>query len=121
MRALLVLILLVVEASAADSRLVLPLRPNSVRLAVIGDNGTGDDNQYETARQLEAWRAKFTFSFVIMNGDNLYGGESPRDFEKKFERPYKPLLDGGVKFYACLGNHDNPGNQRQYRLFNMGG
>ena len=55
-----------------------------------------------------------------MLGDNIYGGDSPRDFARKFEEPYKPLLDAGVKFYASLGNHDNP-DERQYKLFNMGG
>jgi hypothetical protein len=40
--------------------------------------------------------------------------------ERKFATPYKALLDAGVVFHACLGNHDNP-NQRFYKLFNMGG
>ena len=39
---------------------------------------------------------------------------------KKFYQPYKPLLDLGVKFYASLGNHDNPQN-KQYPPWNMGG
>jgi hypothetical protein len=43
-----------------------------------------------------------------MLGDNIYGGSGPKDYEKKFEVPYKPLLGTGVKFYALLGNHDNP-------------
>ena len=34
--------------------------------------------------------------------------------------PYKLLIDAGVEFRACLGNHDNP-NQRFYKPFNMGG
>jgi 3',5'-cyclic AMP phosphodiesterase CpdA len=55
-----------------------------------------------------------------MLGDNLYGGEGPSDFARKFERPYKPLLDAGVKFYAALGNHDDP-NQVFYKNFNMDG
>ena len=50
----------------------------------------------------------------------MYGGQKPQDFQKKFEQPYKALLDGGVKFYAVLGNHDDV-NQRSYKLFNMGG
>jgi hypothetical protein len=57
---------------------------------------------------------------VIMLGDNIYGGDSPRDLARKFEQPYKPLLDAGVKFYASLGNHDNP-DERLYKPFNMGG
>jgi 3',5'-cyclic AMP phosphodiesterase CpdA len=55
-----------------------------------------------------------------MMGDNLYGGESPNDYKKKFEVPYASLLKAGVKFYASLGNHDNS-NQRFYKNFNMDG
>ena len=86
----------------------LPLHKNSVRFAVIGDSGTGDKDQYEVAQRMEAYRKAVNFDFVIMLGDNLYGGESPKDYEKKFEEPYKALLGAGVKFYASLGNHDNP-------------
>ena len=69
---------------------------------------------------MEAYRQVVGFSFVIMLGDNIYGGDKPRDFARSFEEPYKPLLDAGVKFYASLGNHDNP-DERLYKLFNMGG
>jgi 3',5'-cyclic AMP phosphodiesterase CpdA len=98
----------------------LPLKPDSVRFAVIGDNGTGEKEEYDVGRQMAAFREQFHFDFVVMLGDNMYGGESPDDFKRKFEDPYKSLLDGGVKFYASLGNHDNP-NQRFYKPFNMGG
>ena len=57
---------------------------------------------------------------MVLVGDNLYGSERPQDFQKKFEMPYKPLLDAGVKFYASLGNHDAR-EQRYYKLFNMDG
>jgi 3',5'-cyclic AMP phosphodiesterase CpdA len=53
-------------------------------------------------------------------GDNIYGSARPQDFVKKFEAPYKALLDGGVKFYASLGNHDST-EQRFYKLYNMDG
>jgi len=96
----------------------LPLKPKSVRFAIIGDNGTGDRGQYETAAQMERYRIKTDFDFVLMLGDNIYGGESAADMKRKFEQPYKPLLDAGVKFYASLGNHDNP-NERFYKPFNM--
>src|SRR5438552_675775 len=97
-----------------------PLKSGSVRFAAIGDMGTGDTAQYEVAQRMVAARQNFPFEFVIMLGDNIYGGSTPRDFKKKFEVPYKPLLDAGVKFYACLGNHDAR-EQRFYKLFNMGG
>lgn len=97
-----------------------PLKSNSVRFAAVGDMGTGEAPQYEVAKQMVNARQTFPFEFVIMLGDNIYGGSSPKDFEKKFEVPYKPLLDAGIKFYASLGNHDNP-NERFYKPFNMNG
>jgi predicted phosphodiesterase len=100
--------------------LKLPLKPKSVRFAVIGDNGTGRSPQFEVAQQMEAYRQVVDFSFVIMLGDNIYGGHSPKDFARKFEQPYKPLLDAGVKFYAALGNHDKQ-SESHYGPFNMGG
>jgi predicted MPP superfamily phosphohydrolase len=97
-----------------------PLKPGSVRFAVIGDMGTGEAPQYQVAQQMVDARQSFRFEFVIMLGDNIYGGNRPRDFETKFELPYKALLDSGVKFYASLGNHDGPA-ERSYKLFNMNG
>src|ERR1700736_232945 len=117
MRRSVFLLLLAVSAFTAD--LTLPLKQKSVRFAVIGDSGTGEKAQYELGQQMAKYREKFPFDFVLMLGDNLYGGESPADFKRKFEDPYKALLDGDVKFYASLGNHDNP-NQRFYKPFNMG-
>jgi 3',5'-cyclic AMP phosphodiesterase CpdA len=103
-----------------DQELTLPLKPGSVRFAVIGDMGTGETPQYELAGKLIEYRQKFPFEFVIMLGDNLYGGDAPADYANKFERPYKLLLDAGVPFYAALGNHDKP-NERFYKPFNMNG
>jgi len=108
-------------AVAGNLDVRLPLEAKSIRFAVIGDSGTGDREQYEVARQMETYRQKVNFDFVIMLGDNIYGGHSPSDFTRKFEVPYKALLDAGVKFYAALGNHDNPDDERLYKPFNMGG
>jgi 3',5'-cyclic AMP phosphodiesterase CpdA len=100
--------------------LTLPLKPNSVRFGVIGDMGTGKRPQFEVAAQMEEYRKIFSFEFVIMLGDNIYGSQSASAMKEKFDDPYRQLLDAGVKFYAALGNHDNP-NQRFYKPFNMGG
>jgi 3',5'-cyclic AMP phosphodiesterase CpdA len=91
---------------------------DSVKFAVIGDSGSGSASQYAVGRQMADARASFPFEFVLMLGDNMYGGQGPADFVNKFERPYAPLLQGGVKFYASLGNHDNQ-NNRFYKPFNM--
>src|SRR6478672_613698 len=98
----------------------LPNRQGSLKFAVLGDFGTGEKTQYELADQMIRLHDRFKYDFVVLVGDNLYGSERPQDFVKKFEQPYKDLLDRGVKFYASLGNHDAR-EQRYYKLFNMDG
>ena len=113
------LALLLAVAGAAQS-LPLPNVPGSLKFAVIGDNGTGDTPQYEVGQQMTAAHKRFAFNLVIMLGDNMYGGQSPADFVKKFEKPYAELLAAGVMFRASLGNHDRPQNV-SYKLYNMNG
>jgi hypothetical protein len=98
----------------------LPNKNGTFKFGVLGDFGTGDRTQYELGRQMFEVHKRFKYELVVMVGDNLYGSERPQDFKKKFEDPYKPLLDAGVKFYAALGNHDSR-EQRYYKLFNMDG
>jgi len=120
LRRLVIATLVALAAAAGAQSLALPNKPDSVKFAVIGDNGTGDQPEYQVADQMVAFRRQFPFDMVIMLGDNMYGGQKPEDFVQKFERPYKPLLDAGVRFFATLGNHDNQSN-RSYKLFNMEG
>jgi len=115
---LLISAILLIPASA--QRLTLPVKDGSVRFAVIGDTGSGSDKQREVGEMMAQYRGVFPFEFVLMMGDNLYGGEAPKDFEKKFSEPYKALLDNKVKFYATLGNHDQA-LQINYANFNMNG
>jgi hypothetical protein len=105
-------------APVSSPEILLPRAENGFRFAVLGDSGTGGTAQYRIGELMALCRRAFPFDTVLMLGDNLYGSEDPDDYEKKFERPYKALLDSGVKFYASLGNHDEP-NQRLYKPFNM--
>ncbi|MEO7191187.1 MAG: metallophosphoesterase [Vicinamibacterales bacterium] len=110
-----------VEPLELDSHgLALPKKLGSVRFAVMGDVGRGDQAQYETGAQMARWHEQFPFDFVLMLGDNLYGSGTPDDYGLRFERPYKALLDEGVTFHAVLGNHDPPGEET-YPLFHMEG
>src|SRR5689334_12159419 len=115
-----IVVTLLRTASVAQQASLLPNRPGSLKFAAIGDNGTGDQPQYDVAHQMDQWHQRFGFDLVIMLGDNIYGRQQPADFVRKFEAPYKPLLDAGVKFFASLGNHDDPRNNT-YKLFNMNG
>jgi hypothetical protein len=63
--------------------------PNEVSFLVIGDWGTGTDNQRQLAQQLEVSARKIGARFVISTGDNFYsdGLTSTTDaqFNTKFE------------------------------------
>lgn len=105
---------------AAKNATKPPTTDSAIRFAVLGDSGTGERRQYDIGAQLLQSLQVFPFEFVIMLGDNLYGSERPQDYARKFELPYKALLDAKIPFYASLGNHDDP-NQIYYKGFNMDG
>jgi hypothetical protein len=120
-RLALLAIVATLAAGAAAQDLTVPNKPkDTLKFAVIGDSGTGNSNQYRLAKVFTDIHERFPYEFVLMMGDNMYGSESARDFRRKFEIPYKPVLDKNIKFYASLGNHDST-NQRMYKLFNMNG
>jgi len=107
-------------AAVVEAAVALPNENGSLKFAVLGDFGTGFRPEYELASRMIEVHKTFPFELVLLVGDNLYGTERPQDFKNKFETPYKPLLDAGVKFYGALGNHDAR-EQRFYESFNMGG
>ena len=98
----------------------LPNADGSLKFGVLGDFGSGDRGQFDLAAEMARVHQRFRYELVVTVGDNIYGSERPQDFTRKFETPYKPLLDADVKFYASLGNHDSR-EQRFYKLFNMDG
>jgi hypothetical protein len=107
-------------APSPEEALALPRRPDSIKFAAIGDAGRGDRAQYEVSARMQAFREVFPFDFVVMLGDNVYDGGAPEDYRRKFELPYKPLLEDEVEFYAAIGNHDAV-NQPSYEPFHMDG
>src|SRR5215207_1029301 len=63
----------------APEKSILPNEKDSVKFAVIGDSGTGGTAQYQVGKLLNDARARFPYEFVIMMGDNMYGGQGPAD------------------------------------------
>jgi 3',5'-cyclic AMP phosphodiesterase CpdA len=108
------------DSNAARAGAAFPNVEGSLRFMSLGDFGTGSSAQYRLAARMAEAHRTFPFEIAVLVGDNLYGSERPQDFKTKFEDPYKPLLDAGVRFYASLGNHDGR-EQRFYKLFNMEG
>lgn len=97
---------------------------NSVRFAVIGDWGTGDDDETGVARRMFETHQSNKIDFIVAAGDNIYPNGGGRYFNKHFEQPFSSIIRDRVPFYAVLGNHDveeGRKDQCQYPLFNMGG
>jgi predicted phosphodiesterase len=109
------------DAVAPTERVVtLPNKEDSIKFSAVGDTGRGTRVQYELGAMMAEYQLKFDFDTVILTGDNMYYSQKPADYVKKFELPYKALIDRDVKFYASLGNHDEP-SQVNYKYFNMDG
>ncbi|MBW4642906.1 MAG: metallophosphoesterase [Goleter apudmare HA4340-LM2] len=96
-----------------------------LRFVSVADTGTGDRGQYAVAKAMTAYHQQNPYDLVILAGDNIYNNGEIEKIKAVFERPYKDLLKQGVKFQACLGNHDirtaNGDPQVRYAGFNMQG
>jgi 3',5'-cyclic AMP phosphodiesterase CpdA len=96
-----------------------------LRFVSVADTGTGAKGQYSVAKAMSFYHQKNPYNLVILAGDNIYNNGEIEKINEVFERPYQPLLQKGVKFHACLGNHDirtnNGVNEINYPGFNMQG
>lgn len=116
------------EVSAIASNITLK-PPSSkapiLRFISVADTGTGDRGQYAVASSMAQYHRQNPYDLAILAGDNIYNDGEIEKISAVFERPYQPLLRKGVKFQACLGNHDirtaNGDPQVAYTNFNMKG
>lgn len=76
---------------------------DGLRMAVFGDCGTGDSDQYAVARALARRFGAADSALVV--GDVVYPRGAEGDYDAKFFAPYASLLARTV-FFAALGNHD---------------
>jgi len=111
--------------SNAVPELATPTTPPLFRFVSVADTGTGTKSQYAVAEAMSRYHQKNPYNLVILAGDNIYNNGEIEKIETVFERPYQHLLKKGVKFRACLGNHDirteNGEPQLKYAGFNMPG
>jgi hypothetical protein len=73
-----------------------------VRLAFIGDAGTGDSNQAAVRDQIQ----RFLPRYLFLLGDNIYSDGRAAYIRSRFYDVYQPLLLRGVVIHSALGNHD---------------
>ncbi len=102
-----------------------PKKDLLLRFVSVADTGTGARGQYAVARAMTNYYKQNPYDLVVLAGDNIYNNGEIEKINAVFERPYQDLLKQGVKFQACLGNHDirtdNGEPQVRYPGFNMNG
>lgn len=88
--------------------------PGEVRLLVVGDTGSGDDNQRAVAAAMEQRCLIEQPDAVVLLGDNFYmnGVQDVQDaqWQSKFSEIYGQPCLSATPFAAVLGNHDYHGN-----------
>jgi acid phosphatase len=113
------------ESSGNSQSIERPKSPLLLRFAVIADTGSGTIHQYAVGRAMAKYHEKYPLDLVVMAGDNIYTNGEMSKVKSVFSLPYQELRRRGVKFYACLGNHDvrtqNGDLQVAYPEFNMQG
>jgi 3',5'-cyclic AMP phosphodiesterase CpdA len=96
-----------------------------LRFTSVADTGTGARGQYAVAGAMNYYHEQNPYDVVVLAGDNIYNDGEIEKIGAVFEHPYEKLLTQGVKFHACLGNHDirteNGDPQIKYPGFNMQG
>lgn len=93
------------------------LDPSFVSMIALGDQGSGDLQQWRVGQAMERVAARDgRLDMVVLLGDNFYGksltGTHDLSWQMKFERVYWGQWLSHVPFYAVLGNHDYPVSQK---------
>ncbi|MCC5635945.1 metallophosphoesterase [Nostoc sp. CHAB 5844] len=117
------------QNSYSDDSIAIAAKPAKkdllLRFVSVADTGTGTRGQYAVAEAMNSYHKQNPYNLVVLAGDNIYNNGEIEKIGAVFERPYQPLLKKGVKFQACLGNHDirtaNGELQLKYPGFNMQG
>ena len=77
-----------------------------VRLAVLGDVGTGEPDALATANLVVESSSPDNFDGLVLLGDNVYPDGEPSRLDATILEPFGPVLDDGAALLAVLGNHD---------------
>jgi Calcineurin-like phosphoesterase len=98
------------KQAGSKQLMALPKAKPLLRFGVLADTGTGSMKQYAVGRALLKHHQQSTLNMVLLAGDNIYTNGEFSKIKSAFTLPYQDLLKSGVKFYACLGNHDVRGD-----------
>ncbi|HET9237666.1 MAG TPA: metallophosphoesterase [Oligoflexus sp.] len=75
-------------------------------IAIYGDAGRGNSEQFALGRIMARRHALNPFRFALSTGDNQYDPTTPELMQRIFEEPFAELIQAGVPFFQTPGNHD---------------
>lgn len=90
------------------------------RVAVLGDSGTGGDDQLEIAQQLTMQNEAHPFDGLVILGDMIYPDGDSDLVDERILDPYSPLLEDGAELIPVLGNHDYGSDEQMHILDQLG-
>lgn len=78
----------------------------SFSFVVVGDFGTGGEDEIAVAEEMEAWVEREGADALLTTGDNVYPEGDPAYFPRAWDEPYGWTDRLDVDVFASLGNHD---------------
>lgn len=90
------------------------------RLAVIGDMGTGGDDEWAVAFAVRASADREGLDALVTTGDNIYPDGDPEAYDRAWRKPYGWTAELGVPVVAALGNHDVKDGHEQAEMQLLG-
>ena len=86
---------------------ITPYHENNFQLIVLGDTGTGNEDQSKVADGVAKVCDQYGCDFVLLLGDNFYPNGVKSVFDKQFNTKFEIVYNKIKKpFFAVLGNHD---------------
>lgn len=88
---------------------------NQYHFIILGDTGTGDENQFAVAEAMERYcESSGGIDAIILLGDNFYmegvSSTSDKQWQESVEAPYGTPCLKDATIYPVLGNHDYRGS-----------
>lgn len=91
-----------------------------LRVAVTGDIGEGEVEEWDTARAMVALGDGDPYDVLLLLGDNVYPDGDPDRLNDTVFRPFGDVLDAGARLLAIVGNHDAAGGRSLEQIRRLG-
>jgi 3',5'-cyclic AMP phosphodiesterase CpdA len=91
-----------------------------VRVAAVGDPGTGDAGEYEVTRTIAAEDVRQPYDALVLLGDLVYPHGDADSLDEAVLEPFAPILDESLAFFPVLGNHDYDSSEEEVILQSLG-